>query len=471
MIKQSEAPITLEEINRIIAAARSARQMGKQLEPQLLAMVKDAARRIVAQMDFNFVFDPGAERMAQAIKNRVDFVVGKIDEANYAGLREVMLEGYRQGESAGQVANRIREYTGDKFKSSPEIIARTEIVAANNLASLEAYRQAGYKEKKWISSRDSKVRPTHQAAEGQTVPLDGTFAVGAGRLAFPGDHSAPIEEWINCRCTMVGVGSRQHSVGAERYNRIVEEAERTRDIAKPYQQKLEAELEELRRLFELKEKSPANQKSVKSMVDKVTRKLQAGVEDYSIRNVGDHVRGAVIVNEPNQIDDVVEELKRRGYYLSPDVGQPTSAGYRNIHFNKQVAPGLNAEVQVHTAESWEYKEKFSDALYQKWRNKTAKPMTNAEWREYQDDLAKSRAGWERIYSGGGWSAALNFVISSFVARSASWKSKGSESDVHQRPSLKNRGGLPESTGDISQNVPSANLNTLPNSIEGKGRGK
>ena len=204
-MKQSDAPITLGEIQRILEAVKSAKQMGRQLEPELLKLVRDAARRIVADIPFDFTFDPGAERLLAVLKKRVDFVTGKIDEANYLGLRELMLDGYRQGESAGQIGERIREYAGNKFKSSPETIARTEIVAANNLASLEVYHQAGYAEKKWISSRDTKVRPTHQAAEGQTVPIEGSFAVGAGRLQFPGDHSGPIEEWINCRCTMVGV--------------------------------------------------------------------------------------------------------------------------------------------------------------------------------------------------------------------------------------------------------------------------
>lgn len=57
-------------------------------------------------------------------------------------------------------------------------------------------------EKVWLSMEDEKVRPTHAAAHGQAVPMNRSFVVGESKLARPGDTSAAIGEWINCRCIM-----------------------------------------------------------------------------------------------------------------------------------------------------------------------------------------------------------------------------------------------------------------------------
>lgn len=54
--------------------------------------------------------------------------------------------------------------------------------------------------KVWVTMEDERVRPTHAAAHGQVVHIGEKFTVGGAELDRPGDMSAPIEEWINCRC-------------------------------------------------------------------------------------------------------------------------------------------------------------------------------------------------------------------------------------------------------------------------------
>ncbi|MBO6271860.1 hypothetical protein J6O48_03665 [bacterium] len=57
----------------------------------------------------------------------------------------------------------------------------------------------------WLSQEDERVRPSHAAADGQTVPIDQPFIVGGYQLLFPGDDSlgADIKETILCRCVEV----------------------------------------------------------------------------------------------------------------------------------------------------------------------------------------------------------------------------------------------------------------------------
>jgi hypothetical protein len=56
--------------------------------------------------------------------------------------------------------------------------------------------------KVWLTMEDERVRPTHRDAGGQSVPLKQKFSVGGSEMDRPGDMSAPIEEWINCRCIL-----------------------------------------------------------------------------------------------------------------------------------------------------------------------------------------------------------------------------------------------------------------------------
>jgi hypothetical protein len=56
--------------------------------------------------------------------------------------------------------------------------------------------------KVWFSMEDESVRPSHAAANGQSVDVGAKFTVGGHKMDRPGDMTAPIEEWINCRCVM-----------------------------------------------------------------------------------------------------------------------------------------------------------------------------------------------------------------------------------------------------------------------------
>lgn len=76
--------------------------------------------------------------------------------------------------------------------------ARTEVTGAVNEASLATAARHGLAYKRWLSSRDDRVRPTHQVADGQQVALVAPFTVGGFPLRWPGDPLGPPQEVINC---------------------------------------------------------------------------------------------------------------------------------------------------------------------------------------------------------------------------------------------------------------------------------
>jgi hypothetical protein len=84
-----------------------------------------------------------------------------------------------------------------------ERIARTESAVAFGLATFYGLLRLGYKEGRWMTMQDDRVRDSHQECHGVKRRLGEPFPNG---LLFPGDPSGPPEEVINCRCWLVPAG-------------------------------------------------------------------------------------------------------------------------------------------------------------------------------------------------------------------------------------------------------------------------
>ncbi|HEX7040831.1 MAG TPA: hypothetical protein VF202_11980 [Trueperaceae bacterium] len=118
-------------------------------------------------------------------------------------------EGVPYVEASRQVA---RQY-GTEFYRAERLVRSSYNTAANNAAAA-ALEEAGFTKKRWLTSRDARVRrPTpgspydHASADGQTVPVDQPFIVSGEPLMYPGDRSrgASAGNLINCRCSVIGV--------------------------------------------------------------------------------------------------------------------------------------------------------------------------------------------------------------------------------------------------------------------------
>lgn len=85
-------------------------------------------------------------------------------------------------------------------------IARTEAHGARETGQLAAAKQMEQLEgsrfyKRWLATADTRTRPAHVVADGQTVRIGDKFTVGDARLDRPGDPTGPPEAVIQCRCT------------------------------------------------------------------------------------------------------------------------------------------------------------------------------------------------------------------------------------------------------------------------------
>lgn len=143
-------------------------------------------------------------RVADEVYTRVKTQVAKAVHTGTSGVDlAAIIEGIFDTTATPYWANRAT------------VIARTETIGALNGGRYDGHmavagRLGGAFERIWVSTLDTRTRPTHVAAEGQRAPLDGTFAVGDGHLRFPGDPAGPPEEVIQCRCTTLLVRPGQN---------------------------------------------------------------------------------------------------------------------------------------------------------------------------------------------------------------------------------------------------------------------
>ena len=142
-------------------------------------------------------------------RDAIDLSASEIAATTAKHIQGIVQQGLLAGASVNQIAiglDNARQF--GLYRS--RMIARTESTKAINIATRQAYQTASNEgirvKQQWLTSRDDKVRPTHQELEMQTVGIDEMFIVpstmqeGAGPAQFKS-----AAESVNCRCTIIPV--------------------------------------------------------------------------------------------------------------------------------------------------------------------------------------------------------------------------------------------------------------------------
>ena len=145
------------------------------------------------------VFDKAVQKF---IATTVAKKVVKITETTRKMIRNIIKKSEAAGESIEQIASKIDDlYLEQIIPNRSEVIARTEVIGASNAGNRFAAKQTGLNlEKQWLSTRDDRVRESHEEIDGEKRPIDEPYSNG---LMFPGDPSGEPEEVIQCRCTEI----------------------------------------------------------------------------------------------------------------------------------------------------------------------------------------------------------------------------------------------------------------------------
>jgi hypothetical protein len=140
------------------------------------------------------------EYLAQA-KNRLK----NISDLLWQSARDELVFGLEQGFDMPQMAAAVKQAAG-VAEPRAMVIARTEVIGAANAGSIIQMRAAGFEPgtvtKEWLSTHDTRTRPAHEDADGQTVDLDEPFIVGREALDRPLDPNGSPGNVIDCRCAM-----------------------------------------------------------------------------------------------------------------------------------------------------------------------------------------------------------------------------------------------------------------------------
>jgi hypothetical protein len=98
-------------------------------------------------------------------------------------------------------------------------------VGAQNKAALNRYSCADVAAIRWVTERDERVRPAHEAVDTDTIPLGELFTVGGFSARFPGDPYLPIGLRINCRCRLAWMdGSEVRRIVGARFRELYQRA-------------------------------------------------------------------------------------------------------------------------------------------------------------------------------------------------------------------------------------------------------
>jgi SPP1 gp7 family putative phage head morphogenesis protein len=113
-------------------------------------------------------------------------------------INQIITEGYTSGKGINVVAGMLQKRFDQLETWEAKRIARTEIHNAHNNAVMRTYNNLGVEYTQWIAASDDRTRDSHVEVDREIIPIGATYSNG---LAYPGDTSGPIEEWINCRCS------------------------------------------------------------------------------------------------------------------------------------------------------------------------------------------------------------------------------------------------------------------------------
>ncbi len=160
------------------------------------------------QLGLDLPFNPQDPILQDHLNRTRNLMVRTPDEV-YRRILDVLGRSVAAGETVEDQVRAVRhvlDVTGtENWPARARTVAVTEVHRAWNFGALAASQRAQQLEgrtmlKTWSAREDSKTRPAHARADGQTVPVNQPFLVDFVPLMAPGDPAGPPDLVINCRC-------------------------------------------------------------------------------------------------------------------------------------------------------------------------------------------------------------------------------------------------------------------------------
>lgn len=126
------------------------------LTPLLMEEIVIAGQAAYNLMGIDDPYMPFAIKDA-VLANVKKFTLSMLD-TDRAKLVDIITNGLKEGESVPQIRKKITEQFSNFKKSQANLITRTEVIKASNMASLDAFEQSGIViAKQWLTAEDDRV--------------------------------------------------------------------------------------------------------------------------------------------------------------------------------------------------------------------------------------------------------------------------------------------------------------------------
>lgn len=198
VLTSQEIEWALRELGRIFGAdGTSTRAWSAAMREPIEAVVKAGADHVGFALPL-----PPNPRVAGMVAQRTDRLAALVGRTTATQVEAAILASHDAGWGVQRTADAINETVfGGLARQRATVIARTETIGALNESAYVAAQEAGQvAEVEWLTQQDDRVRDTHENQDGWRVPLGSSFPNGC---RFPGDPTAPPEEIIQCRCTLL----------------------------------------------------------------------------------------------------------------------------------------------------------------------------------------------------------------------------------------------------------------------------
>lgn len=161
---------------------------------------------------FSYVELDNDDKAVELIEEFYKDYLGTFDELNNLQTTDVAVDKtnfeYYIERISKEIVDTTRKHLSLAFYLSLDramMIAENEANTFFNFVDQEVAISQGYTMKRWVSERDNLVRPTHNEADSQTVPIRDYFFVGKAMMRYPkdiGGINVTADEIVNCRCTV-----------------------------------------------------------------------------------------------------------------------------------------------------------------------------------------------------------------------------------------------------------------------------
>ena len=204
LIPETRAPrVELILLDEQVEGAKLARKAA----PILAALYAKMGKQLIADVGASIAFNVDSPLAVKFIQSHVPRFSFEVNKTTRARLKALLEQKFGEGVTQKELTEAIVKEFGFAEKYRAARIARTESGIAANSGIHDGMIQAGVKLKRWISSRDGKVRDSHQEKNliEVEVPINDYFQVGTPEtgytaMRYPGDPDAPVGEVANCRC-------------------------------------------------------------------------------------------------------------------------------------------------------------------------------------------------------------------------------------------------------------------------------